>query len=393
MWTIAKAPCALEHLPHLVQALVDLIAAQRGAAVKCLVLDLDNTLWGGIIGDDGLEGIRLGHLGDGEAFSAFQAFLKQLQQRGILLAVCSKNERETALLPFQRHPEMVLREDDIAVFVANWENKADNIRAIAARLNIGLDSIVFIDDNPFERNLVRDLVPEVIVPEMPVDPADYVRALCARNLFETASYSALDSTRTQLYRQRAASDAIRATFSSVEDYLRSLEMVVTVGRFDAFHLPRIIQLLQRSNQYNLTTRRYGQAQCEAFMCDDARVAFFLTLKDKLTDHGLIAVVILEEASSAMHIDTFLMSCRVLQRGVEDFAMNTIAAQARDRGKRFITGEYIPTAKNAMVREFYPRFGYDRTSRDDQGTERFSLCVEDYRAREVYMRLENAVGGG
>jgi FkbH-like protein len=389
LWTLAKTPCALEHLPHLVQAIVDLIAAHRGAVVKCVVLDLDNTLWGGVIGDDGLEGIRLGHLGDGEAFTAFQSFLKELQRRGILLAVCSKNEREAALLPFQKHTEMVLKEEDIAVFVANWNNKADNIRAIAAELNIGLDSIVFVDDNPFERNLVRELIPDVIVPEMPDDPAEYVRALSLRNLFETGSFSALDANRTQLYRERAASEAARATFATFEEYLQSLEMVVTHGRFDPFHLPRIVQLLQRSNQFNLTTRRYTQAQCESFMRDEGRVPFFLALKDKLSDHGLISIVILEELPSALHVDTFLMSCRVLQRGVEEFAMNAIVAHARARGKPLVTGAYIPTAKNAMVKEFYPRFGFERAAVEADGTARYSLRVDDYRPRDVFMRAEPA----
>jgi FkbH-like protein len=387
LWHLAKVPCALEHLPHFAQALGDLIAAQRGIQVKCVVLDLDNTLWGGVIGDDGLQGIRLGHLGEGEAFTAFQAFLKQLKQRGILLAICSKNEREAALLPFQQHAEMVLREDDISVFVANWQNKADNIRAIAAQLDIGLDSIVFIDDSPFERQLVRELVPQVIVPEIPEDPADYVRALCAQNLFETASYSELDGHRARLYRERAASTAVQATFSNVEDYLRSLEMSVSVGHFDALHLPRIVQLLQRSNQFNLTTRRYGHAQCEAFTRDDTHVTLFLSLKDKLSEHGIISVVILEALSPALHIDTFLMSCRVLSRGVEDFAMNTIFACARARGLSVVTGEYIPSPKNGMVSEFYSRFGFDRTAVESDGSVRFSLRVDDYRPREPFMRAE------
>ena len=387
LWTLAKTPCALDCLPHLAQAIVDIVVACRGQVVKCVVLDLDNTLWGGVIGDDGLSGIRLGHLGDGEAFTAFQAFLKQLPQRGILLAVCSKNEREAARLPFDNHADMVLREDDIAVFVANWENKADNIRSIAKELNIGLDSMVFLDDNPFERNLVREMAPEVIVPEMPEDAAEYVRAVCEWNLFETTSYSALDEKRTELYKQRAETEAARAEFRSIDDYLRSLEMVATLGRFDRYHLPRIAQLIQRSNQFNLTTRRHSESECEAMMTEEGCYPFHLSLKDRLSDHGLISVAILKETPESMHVDTFLMSCRVLKRGVEELAVNTMVEHAKARGKAILTAEFLPTAKNAMVKELWDHFGFSRVETREDGAVRYALNVADYRPREVFMRID------
>jgi FkbH-like protein len=355
--------------------------------VKCVVLDLDNTLWGGVIGDDGLTGIRLGHLGDGEAFVAFQAYLKQLPARGILLAVCSKNERDAAMLPFTEHADMVLRMEDIAVFVANWDNKADNLRAIAKQLNIGLDSMVFLDDNPFERNLVRELVPEVIVPEMPEDPADYVRAISEWNLFETASFSELDEKRTELYRQRAESEAVRADFTSLTDYLRSLEMVATLGRFDAYNLPRIAQLLQRSNQFNLTTRRYSLAECEALMADESCYPFHLSLRDRLSDHGLIAVAVLKQTPGAVHVDSFLMSCRVLKRGVEELAIHTMVDYAKSVGKPLLTAEYIPTAKNAMVKDLYDGFGFERVETGEDGTVRYALRVDDWVPRTIFMQVE------
>ncbi len=387
LWTLAKTPCSLECLPHLVQSIVDIVCATRGSVVKCVVLDLDNTLWGGVIGDDGLEGIRLGHLGDGEAFVAFQAYLKQLPARGILLAVCSKNEPAAALLPFTEHADMVLRREDIAVFVANWDNKASNLRAIAGELNIGLDSMVFLDDNPFERDLVRRLVPEVIVPDMPEDPADYVRAVSEWNLFETTSFSDLDEKRAELYRQRAESEAARADFTSLDDYLRSLAMVATLGRFDPYNLPRIEQLLQRSNQFNLTTRRYSLAECEAWMADEAAYPFHLSLRDRLSDHGLIAVAILRQTPSSVHVDSFLMSCRVLKRGVEELALVTMVEYAKSAGKSLLTAEYIPTAKNAMVKDLYDGFGFERTETGEDGSVRYALRVENFRPPPIFMQVE------
>src|SRR5580765_4488666 len=212
LWTVAKGFCALEHLPRVAQNIVDIVAATQGAGIKCVVLDLDNTLWGGTVGDDGLEGIRIGSLGEGEAFASFQSYLRELQRRGLLLAVCSKNDPSNALQPFKQHPDMVLREDDIAVFVANWDNKVDNLRTIQATLNIGFDSIVFLDDNPFERNLVRQFLPEIVVPELPEDPANYVSCLSEFNLFETTTSSGLDHGRTAAYRDQARRESTRLEF-------------------------------------------------------------------------------------------------------------------------------------------------------------------------------------
>ncbi len=267
MWILCKAFCAFEFLPHAVQNTVDILLSLKGAGVKCVVLDLDDTLWGGIIGDDGLEGIRLGHFGDGEAFQWFQHYLLDLKKRGILLAVCSKNDPENVLLPFRNHPEMVLKENDITVFIANWLSKVESIKAIRETLNISFSSMVFIDDSPFERNLVRDELPELIVPEMPEDPALYVRCLAEINLFETTSYSEIDAERAELYRLEAQRKIAEKRFSNPEDYLKSLDMKITLKRFDPFNLPRIAQLLQRSNQFNLLTRRFSEAQCETFMQD------------------------------------------------------------------------------------------------------------------------------
>ncbi len=378
MWLLAKTFCAFEYLPHAVKSVVDIILSLNGKSVKCVVLDLDNTLWGGIIGDDGLEGIRLGHLGDGEAFVRFQHFLRALRQRGVLLAVCSKNDPETARLPFRHHPEMVLKEDDITVFVANWVSKAENIRQIADILDIGLDAMVFVDDNPFERGVVREALPEVIVPELPEDPADYVRCLAELNLFETTSYSALDAGRADLYRIEAQRRLAQRSFANPEEHLKSLEMKIICQRFETFHLPRIVQLLQRSNQFNLLTRRFNQAQCETFMHDTVNsLPVYLSLRDKYGDHGIIGVIIGRVDAQILSIEEWVMSCRVLARGVEQFAMNFLVAEARARGVESIRARYVPTARNGMVKNFFGGMGFRRTNESAEGVIDWELETSAY----------------
>ncbi len=385
LWTLAKAFCALEHLPLVAQNIVDIVLSNAGHVVKCVVLDLDNTLWGGVIGDDGLEGIALGPFGEGEPFHRLQHYLLDLKRRGIVLAVCSKNDHDVALEPFRSHPDMVLREEDIAVFVANWGPKPDNIRHIRDSLNIGLDSMVFLDDNPFERRLVRESLPEVIVPELPEDPADYVRAISELNLFEVTSFSEEDCRRADLYRANAARQQMQAGFSDISDYLRSLDMRVTMKRFDSFHLSRIVQLLQRSNQFNLTTRRHGAAECEEMMRrEDEFVPLYVRLRDKLGDNGLISVIILRLAPPLLEIDSWLMSCRVLARGVEQYAMNRVVAMAKEHGCHSVVGTYIPTAKNAMVKDFFAQFGFENRGQGERGETRWVLEVSRYEESTVHM---------
>jgi len=384
LWTLAKGFCRLDHLPRLAAAIVDIARAASGKFTKCVVLDLDNTLWGGVIGDDGLAGIALGDFDEGEAFVAFQHFIKELKRRGIILAVVSKNDEANALLPFREHPRMVLKEDDIAVFIANWQNKADNIRAIQKILNIGFDSMVFLDDNPMERDLVRQFLPEVTVPDLPEDPAQYLRALAGLNLFETASHSAADRERAGQYREEARREQAKQIYQDIGDYLRSLEMKIKIERFSPFNLPRIAQLIQRSNQFNLTTRRHNQAACEAMMNDARCSAFSVSLEDKFGDYGLISVVILRHLGQDIDIETYLMSCRVLQRGVEQFVMNAIFALARRVGADRVTASYIKTAKNGMVENFYPDFGFERVDATADGGVRYALDCEAYQTRTTFI---------
>lgn len=389
MWALSKSLCAFEFLPEVAQNITDIVLATLGRSVKCVVLDLDNTLWGGVVGDDGLEGIGLGDLDDGGAFRFFQLYLRELSRRGIILAVCSKNNDEIARRVFREHPAMVLKEEHIAVFVANWQDKATNLRYIREKLNIGFDTMVFLDDNPFERNLVRGLVPGLIVPELPEDPALYVRTVSELNLFEAASHSSLDAQRGALYKDQMVREEERGRFTSLEDYLRSLDTKAEFAHFDSPNLPRIAQLIQRSNQFNLTTKRYSQAECETIMHDKERhFAFSITVRDRYGDFGLINAVILRRADEVLEIDTFLMSCRVLQRGVEQFAMNKIFEFARSHGHTRVVGRYIPTAKNVMVKGFYEQFGFTCISTSPEGSE-WSLGTEEYVPRQVFIREPGA----
>jgi len=388
LWAIAKLPTAMEHLPLVAQGIVDVTLATKGRAVKCVVLDLDNTLWGGVVGDDGPHGIKIAAHGDGEAFHRFQCFLKELKNRGILLAVCSKNEHENAVRPFEINSEMVLKLDDITVFVANWENKPQNIASIRDALNIGLDSMLFLDDNPFERAAVRTLLPDVMVPELPEDPADYVKTLVELNLFETTAFSAEDAQRSTLYRQEAQRRLAETTAPSFEDYLQSLEMTIEVTRFTPEQLGRITQLLQRSNQFNLTTQRHNQAQCEAMMNDiEGCLPLTASLRDRFGDHGLISIVVVrpDRAANTAVISDWLMSCRVLTRGVEEYLMNHVVEQARRWGLSSVAASYIPTSKNAMVKDFYTRFDFRKTVEHADGRIDWVLPVAEYTPRGVFIR--------
>jgi len=370
---------SLDALPIVAHHITGIISSLEGKFKKCLILDLDNTTWGGIIGDDGLEKIQIGSLGIGKAFTEFQYWVKALQKRGIILAICSKNDEDKAKEPFEKHPDMVLKLDDIAVFVANWDNKADNIRKIQSILNIGFDSMVFLDDNPFERNIVRENLPEVCVPELPEDPAEYLEYLYGLNLFETASFSENDAERTKQYQVEAQRVVDLDSFTNVEDFLKSMAMISDVKPFDSFSKPRVSQLTQRSNQFNLRTVRYSEQDIESLMNSEKHYTFSFTLEDKYGDNGLICVIVLEkENQETLFINTWLMSCRVLKRGMEDFTLNTIVETARKNGYKYVVGEYLSTAKNQMVKDHYERLGF--TEQD----KKWILDVDHYESKQVYI---------
>jgi FkbH-like protein len=350
---------SLDFLPIVARNLCDIIQALSGSFKKCLILDLDNTLWGGIIGDDGIENIQIGDLGIGKAFTELQLWMKELKQRGIILAVCSANSEAIAKEPFEKHPDMVLRLEDIAVFVANWNNKAENIRYIQSILNIGFDSMVFLDDNPFERNLVKTHIPEITIPDLPEDPAEYLGYLRTLNLFETSSVTDEDEQRTKQYREEAKRVFVQKEFTNEDEFLSNLAMVSLVKPFDAFTIPRVAQLTQRSNQFNLRTIRYTDDEIRALSRSEEYRTLSFSLEDRIGDYGLVSVVILKKQSSGLFIDTWIMSCRVLKREMEHFVLNTIVRTARHVGSMEIVGEYIRTAKNEMVKDHYKNLGFTK----------------------------------
>lgn len=373
---------SIDALPYVAASVMDVVCALEGKIHKCLILDLDNTLWGGVVGDDGWEGVQLGHgLGIGKAFTEFQQWVKKLRERGIIIAVCSKNDEDKAKEPFEKNPEMVLRLDDIAVFIANWENKADNIRTIQQILNIGFDSMVFIDDNPFERNMVRENVPGICVPEMPEDQGEWLEYLYSLDLFETAAYSSADKDRTKQYQTEAKRVQASQCFANEGEFLQSLGMISVVEGFTVFNIPRVAQLSQRSNQFNLRTIRYTDSEIESLGKDDRYACFTFTLEDRFGDNGLICVVILQKMDKeTLFIDTWFMSCRVLKRGMEYFTLNNLVAYARQNGFKRIIGEYIPTQKNGMVREHYPNLGFM-----SDGENRYVLEIGLYKNKDCYIK--------
>lgn len=387
VYTSTEMILSMDALPYVASRVMDIVCAVKGQFKKCLILDLDNTLWGGVIGDDGMEGIQLGHgLGIGKAFTEFQMWVKKLKQRGIIICVASKNNEDTAKEPFEKHPDMVLKLDDIAVFQANWETKVDNIRTIQSILNIGFDSMVFLDDNPFERNMVRENIKGITVPELPEDPAEYLEYLYSLNLFETASFSNLDKDRTKQYQVEAQRVSLSRTFTNEADFLKSLNMVSVVSGFSKFNTPRVAQLSQRSNQFNLRTVRYTDADIDALANDPNVIDLSFTLEDKFGDNGLIAVIIMKPLDKeTLFVDTWFMSCRVLKRGMENFTLNTMVEKAKAAGYKKIIGEYLPTAKNKMVENHYTGLGF--TKIEGVETAQFELDVDEYQPRECYIEVK------
>ncbi len=369
------------------------LAAQQGRSAKCLVLDLDNTLWGGVIGDDGLEGIVLGQGSPGgEAFLAVQSYARELSRRGVILAVCSKNDEANALLPFESHPEMLLKRGDISAFVANWNDKAANIRAIAELLNIGLDSLVFLDDNPFERNQVRDALPVVHVPEVSDDPGLVTFALADAGYFEALAVTGDDLKRRELYAANAERTRMKEDAGGdISTYLAGLDMRMPWQFFRPLDHDRTVQLINKTNQFNLTTRRYTSAEVNAVAADPQQIGITFRLLDSFGDNGIIAIVIarLNDAREAV-LDTWLMSCRVLGRGVEAATLEVVARAARGIGAVALIGEYVPSAKNGMVREHYSKLGFTPLA-EQGGTSRYRLALDAFAPAPHFITIEDPQG--
>ncbi len=387
-WHHAKQEIAPSAAPMYGELVARLLGAVQGLSAKCLVLDLDNTLWGGVVGDDGLDGIVVGQgSASGEAYVAFQDYCRELSRRGVILAVCSKNDEANALEPFDSHPDMLLRRSDIACFIANWSDKAANIRRIAEELNIGLDSLVFIDDNPFERNLIRRELPMVAVPEVTEDPVSFIDAIADGGFFEALSVTEEDRERTAQYHGNRAREVLHNSSTDLDSYLRGLEMQLVWRRFDRIGLARIVQLINKSNQFNLTTRRYTEQDVLAVMDDPAAFGLQLRLLDRFGDNGVIAIIVgrLQQDNDLL-VDTWLMSCRVLGRQVEPTTLNLVAAQAQRLGARNLVGEYIPTRKNAMVKDHYAKLGFTVTETTPDGSSRALLSLAAFTPIPTFIYL-------
>ena len=367
-WT--KQPFSEEGLVRLVEHLAAGIRALTTGPKKVLVLDLDNTLWGGVVGETGPLGITIGEGADGEAYTAFQKHVKGLSARGIVLAASSKNNDSDAREPFEKNPNMVLSLDDFAHFEATWDPKAVTLRKIAQTLRLGLDSFVFFDDNPAEREHIRQALPEVAVVEVPPDPAEYIRALDRELFFEAVDITNEDRIRAEQYLSERRRRDTETTFESLDGYLTSLEMTGDVRAIDEGDMDRVVQLIGKTNQFNLTTRRHGLAKVRQMLDLPATVGLTLRMSDRFGDHGLVSLIIATSVPGAelptLAIDTWLMSCRVISRTAEEFFLNALIAAAREAGVSRLVGEYVPTAKNGLVRELYDRLGFERRGMSESG---------------------------
>lgn len=388
-WYHAKQPVSFEALPAYVASLAGVVAGVLGRARKLIALDLDNTLWGGVVGDDGLDGIEIGEgSGAGEAFKALQRYLLELRERGILLAVCSKNDRETAQEAFRSHPEMQLRLEDFAAFEASWGPKSEGLKRIARALDIGLDSIVFLDDNPAERFQVRAALPEVAVPELSTDPSGFIAALERGRFFETPFVGADDRVRAEAYRSRSAAVELAAAAPDLEAYLRELHMSAVVRPFQATSMARIAQLVNKTNQFNLTTRREPRARLEQVAADPSFVTRTLRLRDRFGDHGLVSVLVARRDGVALDIETWLTSCRVLGRRVEHLMLDLVAEAARRAGASELRGTYVPTPRNGIVRGLYAELGFEPMEGAEDGSTRWRLPLEGYRPFEHAIEIDD-----
>lgn len=386
-WFAAKLSFAQNLLPLVGDHLARLLAAHRGKARRVLVLDLDNTLWGGVIGDDGMGGIVLGQ-GDerGEAHLAVQQAALDLRARGVLLAVASKNEDAIARAVFREHPEMLLREEHITVFQANWTDKAANLQAIAQALGLGLDALVFLDDNPAERARIRQALPMVAVPELPENPAFYARTLLSAGYFEAIAFSEEDRRRATLYAAEAERAALAADSGDLDGFLASLDMTLEVAPFDALGRARITQLINKTNQFNLTTTRMSEAQVAAAEACPRHFTLQGRLRDRFGDNGMITVVIAAAEGRLWRIETWLMSCRVLGRRVEEAVLGEVVAAAREAGAEALLGRYVPTPRNGLVREHYAKLGFTCIETAADGSSLWRLEIAAWQAPTLPLKL-------
>jgi FkbH-like protein len=393
-WYAAKYPFAVAMAPIYADHVMRIIAAQMGRSRRVLVLDLDNTLWGGIVGDDGIEGLALGTGSPlGESYAALQRMALSYKERGILLCVSSKNDEAIALDAFRNHPEMILKEDDIVAFRVNWDDKAANIKVIASMIDLGLESFVFLDDNPAERKRVRDALPAVAVPELPDDPSEWISVFQAAGYFEQTGFSREDQQRAGMYKANAKRAAQLERIGNHDDYLRSLDMTLAIAPFDQPGRRRIAQLIAKSNQFNLTTRRRSEAEVAALQANADAVTVQARLADMFGDNGTISAVICLKNGRQWEVDTWIMSCRVLGRRVEEAILQHLVREARAAGASELIGRYIPTARNGLVRDHFEKLGFTRIAGEPGGETMWRLAIAEYADRELPMKIEAAAPAG
>ncbi len=390
-WFSYKIAQTVEGNLAIAESLTSMVRALYGRSRKVLVLDLDNTLWGGVIGDDGVDKIKIGkETPVAEAYTAFQEYCLAQRDRGVLLAVCSKNNEDVAKQGFE-HPDSVLKLEHFSTFKANWDPKNENITQIAQELNVGVDSFVFVDDNPAERAIVAAQVPGVAVPDVGDDVTKFVGVLERARYFEPVSLGKEDLERARLYAENSQRSSLEQTFANYGEYLDSLEMTAEIDSFRPVYLERIAQLTNKSNQFNLTTRRYTLAEMEAVMQDNRFIGLYGRLADRFGDNGLVSVVLGRLDGSDLHLDLWLMSCRVLKRGMEVAMLDAVVERARAAGAQRLVGTYIPTKKNGMVSGHYQTLGFSRVSNEDDGTTMWSLDVARYVPQTQHITVSQHAG--
>jgi len=347
-------------LPVIADEYMGYIKALKNLTRKCIVLDLDNVMWGGIIGEDGIEGIELGNDSPGNAYKDFQRVLLSYYNRGILLAINSKNNPEDAIKAIKEHPHMLLSEKHFAAIMINWQNKVQNMIELSKKINIGLDSMAFMDDNPREREQMKQSLPQVLVVDMPSSPFLYRQTLENLNDFNLLALTEEDKKRGEMYHARKKREELRESISSLEDFLKSLEMKIVIKYADDLGLPRIVRMINKTNQFNLTTRRYIDAEIRKMKeARDKFDIYSLQVSDRLGDEGIVGVAIVHKEPNIWTLDSFLLSCRVIGRKVETAFLAKIVADAKEQGVSTLVGEYIPTQKNAPVKNFYSSHGFEK----------------------------------
>ncbi|MCM1164708.1 MAG: HAD-IIIC family phosphatase [Lachnospiraceae bacterium] len=386
-WHLYKYAMSVSAIPEFAYSLASVICSVMGRNKKVLALDLDNTLWGGVIGDDGQSGIEIGsETSEGQSFLRLQKYIKAHKELGILLTVCSKNDPENALEGLN-HPDGALRPDDFACIKANWDEKWRNLEETARELNLLPESFVFVDDNPAEREIVRTQLPEVTVIDFD-NPEECIRALDKCGFFEVTALSADDAARGEMYRANAERAAAEKKFASYGEFLQSLEMRAEIRDFEPVHIPRITQLTNKSNQFNLTTKRYTQAEMESVAADGGYIRLCGRLVDKFGDNGIVSIVIGKKDGKRLHIELWLMSCRVLKREMELAMLDRLVGECRKAGITEIFGYYYPTKKNGMVAGLYEEFGFARVS-EDNGRTVWSLDVEKYSPKTTAIKINES----